>query len=119
MSIQTFDSLEALVHAVDQTEINEWVFANLERVQSNPLNSTYYIIPEEELWELEDAGLTVTNHRDESIPASLPDHHVQSWLEVATVQDVIEVLRHSGSEPDIERIAQGLRYYHEYDAFME
>ncbi|UZP70276.1 DUF7716 domain-containing protein [Paenibacillus polymyxa] len=44
---------------------------------------------------------------------------MQSWLEVATVQDVIEVLRHSGSEPDIERIAQGLRYYHEYDAFME
>ncbi|KAF6575918.1 hypothetical protein JDW19_09820 [Paenibacillus polymyxa] len=53
MSIQTFDSLEALVHAVDQTEINEWVFANLKHVQSNPLNSTYYIIPEEELWELE------------------------------------------------------------------
>ncbi|KAF6606726.1 hypothetical protein H6F38_32125, partial [Paenibacillus sp. EKM208P] len=46
MSILTFDSLEALVHAVDQTEINEWVFANLKLVQSNPLNSTYYIIPE-------------------------------------------------------------------------
>ncbi|MFK4301775.1 MULTISPECIES: hypothetical protein [unclassified Paenibacillus] len=72
--------------------MNEWVFTNLERFQSNPVNTTYYIIPEEELWELEDAGLTVTNHRDESIPASLPDHHAQTWLEIATVQDVIEVL---------------------------
>ncbi|WP_254207605.1 hypothetical protein [Paenibacillus sp. AK121] len=33
--------------------------------------------------------------------------------------DVIEVLRRSGSEPDVQRIAQGLRYDHEYDAFME
>ncbi|KKD54683.1 MULTISPECIES: hypothetical protein [Paenibacillus] len=33
--------------------------------------------------------------------------------------DVIEVLRLSGSEPDVQRIAQGLRYDQEYDAFME
>ncbi|AUS29006.1 hypothetical protein J2W97_003424 [Paenibacillus jamilae] len=44
---------------------------------------------------------------------------MQSWLEIATVQDVIEVLRRSGSEPDIQHIAQGLRYDQEYDAFME
>ncbi|WP_149096470.1 DUF7716 domain-containing protein [Paenibacillus terrae] len=119
MSIQTFDNLEALVRAVSQTDMNEWVFTNLEHFQSNPVDATYYIIPEEELWELEDAGLTVTNHRDENIPASLPDHHAQTWLEIATVQDVIEVLRRSGNEPDIHRIAQGLQYYHEYDAFME
>ncbi|WP_226002562.1 hypothetical protein [Paenibacillus sp. BJ-4] len=119
MSIQTFDSLEALVQTVRQTEINEWIFTNLDRFQSNPIDNAYYIIPEEELWELEDAGLTVTNHLDESIPAALPDHHVQTWLEVATVQDVIEVLHRSGSKPSLQRIAQGLQYYYEYDAFME
>ncbi|MGM1021172.1 MAG: DUF7716 domain-containing protein [Bacillota bacterium] len=46
-------------------------------------------------------------------------HHAQTWLEIATVQDVIEVLHRSGNEPDIHRIAHGLQYYHEYDAFME
>ncbi|ALP37161.1 hypothetical protein ASL14_14215 [Paenibacillus sp. IHB B 3084] len=60
MSIQTFDNLEALVRAVSQTDMNEWVFTNLEHFQSNPVDATYYIIPEEELWKLEDAGLTVT-----------------------------------------------------------
>ncbi|MGG1616107.1 hypothetical protein ACIFQM_10470 [Paenibacillus sp. NRS-1782] len=63
--------------------MNEWVYT---------VNRTYYIIPEEKQWELEDAGLTVTNHRDESIPASLSDHHAQTWMEIATVHDVIEVL---------------------------
>ncbi|WP_442953155.1 DUF7716 domain-containing protein [Paenibacillus sp. IHB B 3084] len=66
-----------------------------------------------------EAGGCRSHRHDENIPASLPDHHAQTWLEIATVQDVFEVLRRSGNEPDIHRIAQGLQYYHEYDAFME
>lgn len=115
----TFNSLEELVHTLDQQEINEWVYTNLERFRQDPVNNDFYIIPEEDLWELEGAGQTVKNHRDEDIPAAWPDHKVQAWLEAATVQDVLHVLRRRGSEPDLPLIAKALQFYHEQDAFME
>lgn len=117
--MQSFQHLELLVNAIENTECNEWIYTNLDAFRRDPLHNDYYIIPEEECWDLEEAGQTVKNHRDEDIPASIEDREVQSWLEIATVQDVIEVLRRRGQKPDILLIAKALHYYHEQDAFME
>ncbi|PPA87515.1 hypothetical protein C4A75_02295 [Brevibacillus laterosporus] len=117
--MECFKHLEELIRRIEKVEWNEWIYTNVNAFGRDPLHNDYYIIPEEECWDLEEAGQTMKNHRDEAIPASIADREVQSWLEIATVQDVIDVVRRRGEEPEILLIDKALRYYHEQDAFME
>ncbi|WP_458119646.1 DUF7716 domain-containing protein [Paenibacillus sp. Z6-24] len=114
----TFRHLAELVVRNGQLH-NEWLYTNVGRWDEDPLNTPIYYFSEEWLWDQEEQGLAVHNDREDLIPAELADEGIQTWYELATLEDVIDVLKQAGQPVSLTIIVMALKYYHAYDAFLD
>lgn len=118
ISMPGYKNLGSLLKGVLDKEINEWVYANIAQVNSDPLKATYYIFPEKEMWNLEES-LVYQNEDGCTLPIEYKDENLQAWIEVAMIEDAIEVLKRKNKNPSLSLIAEALQYYNKNDAFME
>ncbi len=116
--MEVYKSLESLISGINGRGINEWVHANRKQVLSNLFETEFYIISDEEIWDLEEHALTYKNERGDSLPLELKEKDLDSWMTVPMIEDVICVLERENENPDLTLIAKALLYYWEYDAFM-
>jgi len=114
----TFGNLQELVAMHGQLH-NEWLYTDVERWNEDPLHTPIYYFSEEWLGEQEEQGLTVQNDREDILPARFAEQGVQTWLELATFEDVIDVLKQAKQRISLTMIVMALKYYYEYDAFLD
>lgn len=113
-----FDHFVELLPVMNKIE-NQWLYLNVKKWESNPLTTPIYYFNEDWLNELEYQGGTITNARADIFPDWVDDQHIQTWLELATFEDIIDILHNTGKTPTPEMMVIAINYYYEYDAFLE
>lgn len=113
-----FDHFVELLPVMNKIE-NQWLYLNIKKWENNPLTTPIYYFNEDWLNELEYEGGTITNARDDIFPNWVDDHHIQTWLELATFEDIIDILQNTGKTATPEMMVIAINYYYEYDAFLE
>ena len=71
--MEIYYNLQSLLEGIDGKEINEWVYAKISQADKNPIDTTYYVIDEDELLDLEEQGLTYETDSGEHVPIELKD----------------------------------------------
>jgi len=108
-----------LFGSLDIVVDNAWIYTNLDQWERRPESAVFYLIAEEEIDALEDDGKTVENNAGETIPASLGKEDVETWLDVQTLQAIVQVIRKNVEAPDAASLIRAIDHYREHDAFME
>lgn len=116
--MQKYEGLKTLLEAVVGKEINEWVYSNLKKPLWRPLNATFYIFPEEEIWNISKDEI-YTNDDGDELPKEYKNLKLSAWLEVADIEGVIDFLNQHREHVDIKLIEKALQFYYKNDAFME
>jgi hypothetical protein len=121
MAMEIYNNLQSLLDGIEGKEINEWVYADLSQANENLIDTTFHIIDEDELFDLEEQGLTYETDSEEHgiLPVELKDKNLSTWMTVPMIEDVVDVLRQNRENVDIPLIAKALLHYREYDDFME
>ncbi|ANF96118.1 DUF7716 domain-containing protein [Paenibacillus bovis] len=114
----TFAHLQELVAIHGQLH-NEWLYTNVDYWEEDPLHTPVYYFSEEWLWEQEEQGLAVQNDREDLLPAGLANTGIQTWLELATFEDIIDVLRQAKQPVSLTMNVMALKHYYKYDAFLD
>ncbi|MBN6151714.1 hypothetical protein JR065_15315 [Xanthomonas sp. AmX2] len=108
-----------LLDALDTVTDNHWVYTNVDGWARQPENAVFYLIAEDELDELEEAGRTVQNSAGETIPQALAEEDVETWLDVQTLRAISQVVRKHDMAAGSDVLIQAINHYREYDDFME
>lgn len=116
--MKKFQGLNALIDGMIGKEINGWIYVNMNQLVQNMTEAEYYFIDDNYLWGLNESEV-YENEQGDELPLLLKDKNLNSWLEVAMVEDVIGYLKHATPEPNIELIEKALKYYFEKDAFLD
>lgn len=98
---------------------NQWLYLNSSKWDQNPLTTPIYYFNEDWLEELEYQGGTISNARQDVLPDWVDDREIQTWLELATFEDIIDILSRANQPLTPEMMIIGINYYYEYDAFLE
>ncbi|MFD1886085.1 DUF7716 domain-containing protein [Paenibacillus wenxiniae] len=114
----TFHTLEELVAMCGKLH-NNWLYTNVDQWNQDPLHTPVYYFNED--WQEDQLAdeQAVENDRGDIIPNDLADAGLRSWFEMATFEDVVEVLHDAGEPVILPMIVIALKYYHEYDAFLD
>jgi len=114
----TFATLDQLVAMHGQLH-NNWLYTNVDQWEQEPLNTPVYYFNEDWLADQEAEEQATENERGDIIPNDLLQEGLQTWFEFATFEDVIDVLHDAEQPVTLPMIAIALKYYYEYDAFLD
>ncbi len=98
---------------------NTWLYTNVDKWEQDPLHTPIYYFNEEWLEDQLAEGQATENERGDIVTHELRDAGLQSWFEMATFEDVVEVLHDAGEPVILPMIVIALKYYYEYDAFLD
>lgn len=113
-----FHTLEELVAICGQLH-NQWLHTNVDQWNRDPLHTPVYYFNEDWLYDQLDANQATELPNGDIIPNDLLDKHLQTWFELATFEDVIDVLHQAEQPVTLPMIVIALKYYYEYDAFLD
>ncbi|WP_322903183.1 DUF7716 domain-containing protein [Paenibacillus sp. SGZ-1009] len=114
----TFATLDQLVAMCGKLH-NNWLYTNVQHWEHDPLHTPVYYFDEDWLAEQEAQGQATENERGDIVPNDLLEAGVQTWFEMATFEDVIDVLYEAEQPVTLPMIVIALKYYYEYDAFLD
>ncbi len=114
----TFHTLDELVAMCGKLH-NNWLYTNVDQWNQNPLHTPVYYFNEDWLQDQLEEEQAIENERGDIFPNELADAGLQSWFEMATFEDVVEVLHDAEQPVTLPMIVIALKYYHEYDAFLD
>lgn len=116
--MQKYSGLQALLDGVVGKGSNEWVSSDIKNPTWDPINATYYIFPEEEIEQLNESDIYVSEE-EYMMPKEYAHLQLFTWLEIADIEDVLDYLHEQQKNTDLELKAKSLQYFYKNDAFME
>ncbi|MGM1019739.1 MAG: DUF7716 domain-containing protein [Bacillota bacterium] len=116
-SYRVFEGLQELVRSVGQLH-NNWLYVNVDQWDQDPVHTPVYYFDEYWLDECAEAGTAVTNEQDEHIPVWMADRQVQTWLELATFEGIVDVLKDTGQPVTLQMVIIAVKYYDKHDAYL-
>ncbi|WP_025685091.1 DUF7716 domain-containing protein [Paenibacillus maysiensis] len=117
-SYRVFEGLQELVRSVGQLD-NNWLYVNVDQWDQDPVHTPIYYFDEHWLDECAEADTAVTNEQDEHIPVWMTDRQVQTWLELATFEGIVDVLKDTGQPVTLQMVIIAVKYYDKHDAYLD
>ncbi|WP_149094935.1 DUF7716 domain-containing protein [Paenibacillus terrae] len=117
-SYRMFEGLQELVRSMGQLH-NDWLYVNVDQWDQDPVHTPIYYFDEHWLDECAEADTAVTNEQDEHIHVWMTDRQVQTWLELATFEGIVDVLKDTGQPVTLQMVIIAVKYYDKHDAYLD
>jgi len=116
--MEIFKSISELLSKIDSIFENDWIFTNLEKWKTTPLECPLYLVRDEDVDNASEDE-TFVNPGGIELPIALEHENVTSWMLIEILHGVLLNLRKSKPNISVNDFVYAINYYREYDDFYD